>query len=72
MPRKKIPVPVPPASKWCHQCQQVRPIQMFGQDRSKKDGMHYCCLRCADDKDRQRAARGAEFSRLACRSVFHA
>ena len=72
MPLKKIPVPVPPGFKWCHQCQQLKPIHMFGEDRSKKDGRHYCCLRCADLKGRQRVVRGAEFSRLVAVSLLSA
>lgn len=70
MPRKKIPVPVPKGAKWCHQCQQVKPVQMFGEDRSTKDGRRFCCLCCADLKGRQRAVRGAEFSRLVAVSLL--
>jgi hypothetical protein len=55
---KKIPVAVPQGAKWCHGCQQVKPVQMFGIDRSKNDGRRYCCLRCGDRKALERAERG--------------
>lgn len=58
MPRKKIPLAVPQGSKWCHGCQQVKPVQSFWIDRSKKDGRHYCCIRCGDRNALERAQRG--------------
>ena len=64
MPRKKIPVPVPPGSKWCHQCQQAKPLQMFWIDRSKKDGRHYCCIRCGEGKLKGWADRGRMFNEV--------
>lgn len=57
MPRRKIPVTVPQGSKWSHGCQQVEPVQSFWIARSKKDGSHYCCMRCGDRKALERAER---------------
>jgi len=64
MPFKKIPVPVPPGAKWCHSCQQAKPHQGFGVDRSTKDGRRYCCDACGVTKVRQRHVRNVEFARL--------
>lgn len=64
MPKKKIPAGIPQGSKWCHGCQQARPLQMFWADRSKKDGRHYCCTPCAELKLKQRADRSRMFNEL--------
>lgn len=53
MPRRIIPVPVPPGSKWCHQCASLQPLQRFEVDRSKPDGRAYACPRCLDGKRRR-------------------
>lgn len=33
-------------------------MQSFWIDRSKRDGRHYCCIRCGDRKALDRAERG--------------
>ena len=64
MPRKNIPVAVPPGSKWCHSCAEAKPRQMFGVDRRNADGLRFCCLRCENEKQRERHGRMAAFSML--------
>jgi hypothetical protein len=47
MPRKNIPVPVPPGSKFCHACQTVHPVSAFNRNRSQSDGLCSQCRVCA-------------------------
>lgn len=46
IPYKHTPVPVPEGQKWCHRCQQVKPVQSFYKDRRAPDGRRYCCRHC--------------------------
>lgn len=47
MPRKNIPVPVPPGSKYCHGCNSVRSLSGFHNNRSQPDGLASQCKECA-------------------------
>lgn len=55
MPRRIIPEPVPPNSKWCFQCSTAQPVQRFEVDRSTLDGRRYACRRCMVEKVRSRS-----------------
>lgn len=47
MPRKNVPVPVPPGSKYCHGCQSVHPHGGFHSNRTQPDGLASQCKGCA-------------------------
>lgn len=55
MPRRIVPAPVPPGSKWCYQCSTAQPVQRFQVDRGTADGRRYACRRCIAEKERSRA-----------------
>jgi hypothetical protein len=61
MPVRTPPGTLAPAGhKRCNQCCLILPHQRFGRDRSKKDGLFYCCRRC----NKQRMSRGDLARRL--------
>lgn len=33
--------------KQCRRCGEVKPLEAFGKNKSKKDGLHYYCRECA-------------------------
>lgn len=53
MPRKNIPVPVPPGSKFCHRCQTVHPLSSFYRNRTQPDGHTSRCSSCCKQADRE-------------------
>ena len=46
MPRRNIPVPVPPGRRYCHGCSTVKLIAEFGRDQTRADGLRYNCRPC--------------------------
>jgi hypothetical protein len=45
-PRRQSSVPVPEGSKWCPDCDKVKPLAEFARTRSRKSGYHSYCLPC--------------------------
>lgn len=56
MPRKHIPVPVPPGLKWCHKCQRARSPAAFRADRRRPDGLQSTCHECNESRRKERLA----------------
>lgn len=56
-PRKQSAVPVPAGSKWCPDCDTIKPLAEFARTKGKKSGYHSYCLTChtargVESKDR--------------------
>jgi predicted GIY-YIG superfamily endonuclease/DNA-directed RNA polymerase subunit RPC12/RpoP len=39
--------------KQCIKCKQILPLEMFGKDKSRKDGLHYRCKECSSKANQQ-------------------
>lgn len=65
---------VPEGYKRCGRCGHVLPLEMFGSDRSRKDGKAYWCKTCycGWDKEQRRRAKeaGLAFARAPRRSII--
>lgn len=46
MPRKNVPVPVPPGSKYCHGCKSVHSLSSFYRESRRPDGRTTRCRDC--------------------------
>jgi len=44
--RSRFNQTVSPGHKWCHGCQQEKPVEQFWADRTKKDGRNTQCIDC--------------------------
>ncbi|NMO53499.1 recombinase [Actinoplanes sp. TBRC 11911] len=44
--RRQSTEPVPPGSKWCPDCDTIKPLAEFAQTKSKASGYHSYCLPC--------------------------
>lgn len=56
MPRKIIPIPVPPGEKYCHQCARSRSLAAFKPDRRRPDGLSSGCYECTVRRRKERQA----------------
>lgn len=46
MPKKIVPVPVPPGHQWCFACPAALPITAFSPDSRRPNGVISRCRRC--------------------------
>lgn len=44
--RKRAPTDVPEGHRWCCICDQVKPVEEFHKDRSRRDGLRNRCRAC--------------------------
>ena len=56
MPRKLIPGPVPPGTKWCHGCAGARSLAAFKPDRRAHNGFQSRCHECVTRRRKEREA----------------
>lgn len=54
MPRKIIPIPVPPGEKYCHQCARSRSLAAFKPERRRPDGLTSGCYECTVRRRKER------------------
>lgn len=45
-PRKQSAEPVPDGSKWCPDCDMIKPLTEFARTKARKSGYHSYCLTC--------------------------
>lgn len=46
MPRKIVPVPVPPGHRWCFGCSRLLSLGAFSVERRNPEGRTMRCRRC--------------------------
>lgn len=59
MPRKIVPVPVPPGHRWCFGCSRLLPLGAFAVERRDPEGRTTRCRQCRRRARRERREREA-------------
>lgn len=67
MPRKIVPVPVPPGSRWCFGCSRLLTLGAFPPDKRNPEGRHTRCGECQVRARYERRERQAIIEEAAAR-----